>query len=114
MIQIESLLPSTGRRYRVSDIRMWSNSLLMEPERTTLAGRVKHEVNCIAVDNKESTYLLAQMTQEAMRPKHVTKFVADDLATNSVGYVQPGTIGAMNAFSGFIVRMACIFIRPSR
>jgi transcription initiation factor TFIIF subunit beta len=77
----------------------------MRLERTTLAGRIKHEVNCVAVENQETKYLLQQMTQEAMRPKHVTKFVSDPDATTSNAYIQPGTIGASNAFSSFIVRI---------
>jgi hypothetical protein len=74
-------------------------------ERTTLAGRVKHEVNCIAVDNTETAHLLAIMTQEAMKPKNLTKFIPDEISSNNPSYIQPGTISAMNTFGGFIVRL---------
>jgi len=77
--------------------------LLTESERTTLAGTIRHEVNCVAVINEESSHLLAVMTKEAMQPKHVTKFINEDLASGHAGYVQPGTFGAMNAMRGFIV-----------
>ncbi|KAG4429157.1 hypothetical protein IFR05_015357 [Cadophora sp. M221] len=72
------------------------------PKRTTLAGRVVHEINCIAVDNKESQHLLAVRTLEAMRPKLHTKFVKEDLATLGPGFIQPGTIHAQNSFNDFI------------
>ncbi|CZT00396.1 related to transcription initiation factor TFIIF subunit [Rhynchosporium agropyri] len=72
------------------------------PKRTTLAGKVAHEINCIAVDNKESQHLLAVRTLEAMRPKLHTKFVKEDLAMLGPGFIQPGTIHAQNSFNDFI------------
>lgn len=77
-------------------------------ERTTLAGRVIHEMNCIAVDNDESKHLLAVRTLEAMRPKLHTKFVSEDLATLGPGFIQPGTIHAQNSFNDFIVCNLCV------
>jgi transcription initiation factor TFIIF subunit beta len=72
-------------------------------ERTTLAGRVAHEVNSVPVENEEARQLLAMMTMEAMKPKFFTKFVDDDLSGNRAGFIQPGTVAGMNAFGGFIV-----------
>jgi hypothetical protein len=72
-------------------------------ERTTLSGRVAHEVNCIAVENAESERLIALRTLEAMRPKKFTKFINEDLSTADKGFIQPGTINAQNAFGDFIV-----------
>ncbi|PMD26592.1 hypothetical protein NA56DRAFT_654403 [Hyaloscypha hepaticicola] len=72
------------------------------PKRTTLAGRVAHEVNCIAVDNPETERLLAMRTLEAMRPKKFTKFINEDLSVISSDFIQPGTISAQNAFQTFI------------
>jgi hypothetical protein len=67
------------------------------PERTTLAGRVAHEVNCVPVDNEESQRMLAIKTLDSMKPKHVTKFVDEDMSEIIPGFIQPGTVG------GFIV-----------
>jgi hypothetical protein len=73
------------------------------PERTTLAGRVAHEVNCVPVDNEESQRMLAIKTLDSMKPKHVTKFVDEDMSEIIPGFIQPGTVAGMNAFGGFIV-----------
>lgn len=72
-------------------------------ERTTLAGRVAHEVNSVPVENEEARRLLAMKTLEAMKPKFHTKFVDEDLSDNRAGFIQPGTVAGMNAFGGFIV-----------
>lgn len=77
--------------------------LTYETERTTIAGTVKHEVNCIAVVNEESDRILAQRTTEAMKPKRHTKFLNEDLSTIGTGFIQPGTIHAQNTFTDFIV-----------
>lgn len=77
--------------------------MLTQPERTTLAGRVAHEVNSVPVENEESQRLLAMKTREAMKPKFFTKFVDEDLSDNRAGFIQPGTVAGMNAFGGFIV-----------
>jgi transcription initiation factor TFIIF subunit beta len=72
------------------------------PKRTTLAGRVAHEVNCVAVENEESERLLAERTLAAMQPKLGTKFIPDDPSSIASGLIQPGTLGAINTFGGFI------------
>ncbi|PMD56549.1 uncharacterized protein K444DRAFT_694164 [Hyaloscypha bicolor E] len=72
------------------------------PKRTTIAGKVAHEVNCIAVENAESERLIAMRTLEAMRPKKFTKFINEDLSVTSKDFIQPGTISAQNAFQTFI------------
>lgn len=38
-----------------------------------------------------------------MRPKHMTKFIGKDLDHGEEAYKQPGSLSAMNAFSGFVV-----------
>ena len=73
-------------------------------ERTTLAGRVAHEVNCVPVENDEATRLLAIRMFEETKPKVATRFLNEDVSGVGTGFVQPGTVGAMNAFGGFIVR----------
>lgn len=94
-----------GRQYQVSwavlDYRPGSDYYC--PERTTLAGKVAHEVNCIAVDNEESRYLLEMRTLEAMKPKLGTKFLNEDTSGVGTGFIQPGTVSAMNSMRGFIV-----------
>jgi len=72
------------------------------PKRTTLAGKVAHEVNCVAMENEESERLLAERTLEAMKPKLGTKFLNEDVSTVGTGFIQPGSVGAMNSFGGFI------------
>jgi transcription initiation factor TFIIF subunit beta len=61
------------------------------------------------VDNAEARALMDLRTQEAMKPKHVTRFIDDALTLNNPAYVQPGTLGAMQAFGGFIVRVPSCF-----
>ncbi|PBP26182.1 transcription initiation factor IIF [Diplocarpon rosae] len=72
------------------------------PKKTTLAGKIAHEINCIAVDNKESQRLLAERTLEAMKPKLHTKFIKEDVSTLGPGFIQPGSINAQNSFNSFI------------
>jgi len=75
-----------------------------------LAGKVKHELNCAPVDNPESKYLIKIMTEEAMRPKHQTVYIKDDVTYNNSSYVQPGTLKSTNAFGGFIVSIFIPFL----
>lgn len=79
-----------------------AKNLLTYLERTTLAGTIKHEVNCIAAINEESNRLIKIMTDEAMAPKRLTKFIDDDVS--NLAYVQPGSIAATKAMESFIVR----------
>ncbi|KAE8444694.1 hypothetical protein EG329_014352 [Mollisiaceae sp. DMI_Dod_QoI] len=72
------------------------------PKRTAIAGKVAHEVNCIAVINEESERILGQRTLEAMKPKRHTKFLNEDLSVHGTGFIQPGTIHAQNTFTDFI------------
>ncbi|CZR54172.1 related to transcription initiation factor TFIIF subunit [Phialocephala subalpina] len=72
------------------------------PKRTAIAGKVAHEVNCIAVINQESERILGQRTLDAMKPKRFTKFLNEDLSALSSGFIQPGTIHAQNTFTDFI------------
>ncbi|TVY29792.1 Transcription initiation factor IIF subunit beta [Lachnellula hyalina] len=73
------------------------------PKRTTLAGKVAHELNCIPIDNPESQRLLSARTLEAMRPKMHTKFLgAEDVSSVGSGFIQPGSIAAQNQWDAFI------------
>lgn len=67
-----------------------------------IAGKIGHEVNCVAVDNQESQRILAERTLKAMRPKLHTKYIRDE-DTLGAGFIQPGTVGAQNSFNSFIV-----------
>ena len=80
-------------------------------ERTTLAGRVAHEVNCVPVENDEAKRLMAIRMFEETKPKVATRFLNEDVSGVGTGFVQPGTVGAMNAFGGFIVK--ALSLRPS-
>jgi transcription initiation factor TFIIF subunit beta len=81
-------------------------------ERTTLQGKIAHEVNCIAVDNAESRRLLSQRTIEAMQPKRHTKFITEDPSTTGKGFIQPGTTNASNTFKNFIVSFRLLINGP--
>ncbi|KFX89174.1 hypothetical protein O988_08728 [Pseudogymnoascus sp. VKM F-3808] len=71
------------------------------PKKTTLAGRVAHEINCVPVDNPETNRLLAQRTLAAMQPRNRTVFLSGT-RSREAGFIQPGTIRAQEAFGGFI------------
>jgi transcription initiation factor TFIIF subunit beta len=76
----------------------------LHSERTTLQGKVAHEVNCVPVDNDESQRILSMRTLEAMKPKMHTKFLgAEDVTSVGGGFIQPGTIAAQNQWDAFIV-----------
>jgi transcription initiation factor TFIIF subunit beta len=89
-----SYKPTHGFRFKL---------MIILPERTTLQGKVAHEVNCIAVQNEESQRILSERTLEAMRPKKHTKFINEDLSITSSGFIHAGTINAQNTFKSFIV-----------
>ncbi|KAF4627931.1 hypothetical protein G7Y89_g10222 [Cudoniella acicularis] len=73
------------------------------PKRTTLAGRVAHEVNCVAVHNAESERILTQRTLDAMAPKVGTKFLGNmDVTSIDGGFIQPGTIAASKQWDEFV------------
>ncbi|TAQ91543.1 hypothetical protein B7494_g170 [Chlorociboria aeruginascens] len=72
------------------------------PKRTTLAGRVAHEINCVPVDNAEARFLMGERTLEAMRPKLHTKFLKDDESNMAQGFILPGTVQAEGTFNNFI------------
>lgn len=72
------------------------------PKKTAIAGTIKHEVNCIAVENEETNRILEERTLEAMRPKKHTKYIEEDVNGLSAGYIQAGSLGAVSSFSSFI------------
>lgn len=80
-------------------------------ERTVLLGKIKHDVNCVPVENEESERIITARTVEAMQPKLHTKFINDDVSGIGNGFIQPGTVGASNAFGGFIVSSCCLGLR---
>ncbi|KAG9245961.1 putative transcription initiation factor IIF subunit beta [Calycina marina] len=71
------------------------------PKRTTLAARIKQELNCAPVDNEETRYLMRVMTEEAMRPKHKTVW-RPRIEYNDTRFIQPGSIAASSTLSNFI------------
>jgi transcription initiation factor TFIIF subunit beta len=77
-------------------------------ERTVLAGRVKHEINAVEVDNEESRRLLELRTLESLRPKLSTKFLSKDASELGTGFILPGTMGAMKTFGNFIVKTSLL------
>lgn len=71
------------------------------PKKTTLVGRVAHEVNCVPVMNPETNRILTERTLAAMKPKSSTVFLAGNKGAEA-GFIQPGTLRAAQAFGGFI------------
>ncbi|KAK2629416.1 hypothetical protein QTJ16_000236 [Diplocarpon rosae] len=102
----------TQRRSRVGTVGGFIDLANELTEKTTLAGKIAHEINCIAVDNKESQRLLAERTLEAMKPKLHTKFIKEDVSTLGPGFIQPGSINAQNSFNSFIVCLQPTKDRP--
>ena len=70
------------------------------PKRTRIAGKIAHEVNCVAVDNEDSRRIISQRTIDAMKPKARTKIVRGK--TTGADYIQPGTLQAQTVFDDFI------------
>ncbi|KAK6584785.1 hypothetical protein PZA11_003009 [Diplocarpon coronariae] len=102
MTQISDFSHIIERRSRVSTVGRVIDLANAFTEKTTLAGKIAHEINCIAVDNQESQRLLAERTLEAMKPKLHTKFLKEDVSTLGPGFIQPGSINAQNSFNTFI------------
>ena len=83
------------------------DALLTYTERTALQGKVRHEVNCVAVMNQESERLLAERTAEAMEPKVKTIYHGKgrDIVDLGSSFIQPGSIAAQDKWGGFIVSL---------
>ena len=73
------------------------------PKKTAIAGRIRHELAGIALDNIETESIMKRATEEAMAPKQLTALV-DARAINPAQVLQSGTQAAHDAFDGFIVR----------
>lgn len=76
------------------------------PKKTVLKGTVKHEVNCVPMDNEETRRIIALRTAEAMRAKTGTYKLtgAQNDITNT--FNNPGTVQADKLFKGFIVSIS--------
>ena len=72
-------------------------------EKTTIAGRIKHEVSCTPLPNAETDHLLQVRAMEAMKPKAQTTILGS-LPYGPDGIIHAGTQRAHEAFEGFIVR----------
>lgn len=80
------------------------------PKKTAIAGRIRHELAGVALDNIESETMMKRETEEGMRPKAFTQIV-DARAINPSAILQSGTQAAHDAFDGFIVRIPCLILR---
>ncbi|KAI9746846.1 MAG: hypothetical protein M1815_004961 [Lichina confinis] len=71
------------------------------PKHTALAGIVKHEINCLPVENAEYARIMAERNAEAAKPKRETKFLGD-LGVHQANLLAPGTLGSNASFADFI------------
>jgi len=83
-------------------VRICLSSDASNIEKTKLAGTVRHELNCVAIENDDTKRILAERTIQAMKPKAGTIFMPGE-ATRDGHFIQPGTVLAQGAFGGFIV-----------
>lgn len=83
--------------------------LTLPAERTTIAGRIRHELSGTPVDNVESRIWMEQRTSEAMKPKAQTTLLSGmALGVNSI--LHAGSQRAHEAFEGFIVRITYTYL----
>lgn len=68
-------------------------------ENTALAGIIKHEINCLPVENAEYARIMAERNAEAAKPKRETKFLGNVGANPS----SVGMLGTNANFADFIV-----------
>jgi transcription initiation factor TFIIF subunit beta len=80
-----------------------SQANLETPEKTAIAGRIKHELVCTPVPNIETDSILQQRAIDAMKPKAQTTILSS-LPFGPNGIIHAGTQRAHEAFEGFIVR----------
>lgn len=70
------------------------------PKKTKIAGRVRHELNCIPVDNPETDHMLALRAIEASKPTAVVTFI--DETNISLNSLERGGLAAQNRLQNFI------------
>ncbi|KAK1764683.1 putative transcription initiation factor [Phialemonium atrogriseum] len=71
------------------------------PKKTTIGGRIKHEISCTPVPNAETDHILQLRAIEAMKPKAQTTILGA-LPYGPDGIIYAGTQRAHDAFEGFI------------
>ncbi|KAI9868985.1 MAG: hypothetical protein M1813_002808 [Trichoglossum hirsutum] len=72
------------------------------PKQTAMVGTVKHEVNCLPVENEEYERLMQARTAESMKPKRETKFLEGNISVTGGNLLAPGTLGDAGNFQKFI------------
>lgn len=99
-------LPSTDAGFRVSLLSVCPHCESFSDlfaEKTTIGGRIKHEISCTPVPNAETDHILQLRAIEAMKPKAQTTILGA-LPYGPDGIIYAGTQRAHDAFEGFIVR----------
>ncbi|KAI9787375.1 MAG: hypothetical protein M1816_007508 [Peltula sp. TS41687] len=71
------------------------------PKQTSLAGIVKHEINCLPVENDEYKRIRHERALKSFQPKAQTKFLTD-ANSNPGSLLAPGTLGGAGNFKDFI------------
>jgi transcription initiation factor TFIIF subunit beta len=81
------------------------------PKKTAIAGRIRHELAGVALNNIETETIVRREREEAMKPKAETDIV-NVRSINPERILQAGTQGAHDAFDGFIVSLCIPFLLP--
>ena len=72
-------------------------------ERTSLAGKVHRELNCLPVETQEYRELMDQRTRQALTAKRETQLLPGLASSHAGNLLAPGTLGAPGNFNNFIV-----------
>jgi len=72
------------------------------PKRTSLAGKVQRELNCLPVETQEYRDLMDKRTRQAMTAKRETQLLPGLASSHAGNLLAPGTLGAPGNFNNFI------------
>ncbi|MCJ1288316.1 hypothetical protein MMC26_007671 [Xylographa opegraphella] len=72
------------------------------PKKTSLAGKVQMELNCLPVETQEYRELMDQRTRQALTAKRETQLLPGLASSHAGNLLAPGTLGAPGSFNNFI------------
>ncbi|MCJ1396405.1 hypothetical protein MMC18_009295 [Xylographa bjoerkii] len=72
------------------------------PKRTSLAGKVQRELNCLPVETQEYRDIMDEKTRQAMTAKRETQLLSGLASSHAGNLLAPGTLGAPGHFNNFI------------
>ena len=82
--------------------------MLTETEKTILAGKFAHELQCHPVMNAETQHILTTRATDAMKPKATTRMMTGARGMPT-GIIQAGGFGP-DKFSNMVVSLVCSMI----